>query len=96
MNGIDTLDTPLIVRPNVDVNYAVITFSDSVAQLRGRLQDTTGAAEPGYSIVLFPIDRALWIPMSRRIQSVRPAADGAFAFPNVAPGRYYLAALEDV
>jgi len=46
--------------------------------------------------VLFPTTSALWLPQSRRIQGVRPAADGAFTFPGLPPGDYLLAAIDDV
>lgn len=46
-------------------------------------------------MVAFPADRRLW-PSVRRIQSVRPGVDGAFAIRGLPAGEYMLAALADV
>jgi len=47
-------------------------------------------------MVLFPADRASWLPGSRRIRTARPATDGAFTFRGMPPGDYYLGALTDL
>jgi hypothetical protein len=95
VNGADTLDLPVLVRPNQHIGGAVITFTDHPAQLVGTLQDAAGAATE-YTIVLFPSEPALWLPRSRRIQAVRPSADGGYKFPTLAAGDYYVAAIDDV
>jgi len=46
--------------------------------------------------VLLPADRSLWLPQSRRLQGVRPSADGAFTFHNLPAGDYLVAAVDDV
>lgn len=46
--------------------------------------------------MLFPTSPALWFSHARRIQSVRPSADGTFVVRNLPAGEYYLTALEDV
>ena len=74
---------------------AGIAFSDRVAQLSGHLQHALGGAAPEWNVV-FPTDQALWTPHSRRIQSVRPAVDGGFAFVNLPPGEYRLVAVDDI
>jgi len=93
---VDAFDTPFDVQPNQNIGNAVITFSDHVSQLAGRLQDPTGAGAPGYSVIIFPADQSLWTAESRRIQSVRPSIDGAFRFGNLPPGDYRLAAVDDI
>jgi hypothetical protein len=49
-----------------------------------------------YTIVLFPLDPALRVPRTRRIQAVRAGTDGAYRFDGVAPGEYLIASLDDV
>jgi protocatechuate 3,4-dioxygenase beta subunit len=93
---VDAFDTPFDVQPNQNIGNAVITFSDHVSQLAGRLQNPAGAAAPDYSVVIFPADQSLWTAESRRIQSVRPSAEGAFRFGNLPPGDYRLAAVDDI
>src|SRR6185437_3180449 len=96
VRGTDALDVPFMMVPNADTADAVITFTDRMAQLTGRLENTDGGPAAEYSIVVFPTSSSLWLPQARRIQSVRPSADGAFTFRNLPAGEYYLAALQDV
>jgi hypothetical protein len=96
MNGQDTLDVPLPIQPNQNVTGAVITFVDRPARLSGSARDATGTPTPDVTVVLFPIDQSLWMPQSRRIQGVRPSADGAYVINSLPPGDYLLATIEDV
>ena len=47
-------------------------------------------------MVAFATDRRYWGVETRRVQAVRPAADGAFAIRDLPPGEYFLGALLDV
>jgi hypothetical protein len=96
VNGIDALDVPFKVVPNSEGPKAVIRFVDWMGQLTGALHNASGTPAPEYSIVLFPTSPALWFSRARRIQSVRPSADGSFIVRNLPAGEYYLTALEDV
>lgn len=94
--GIDTLDLPLVVRPNDTITDIVITLTDRSSQIEGVLQDTGGATVSDYTVVLFPADPALWLPRARRIQATRAGTDGAFVFRSLPPGDYLLSAVDDV
>lgn len=94
--GRETLDFPLEIDPNMNVNDAVITFADRTTELTGLLQDSSGAATSDYSIIVFPTDTGFWVPQSRRIQSVRPGTDGRYTVRNLPPGDYAIAAVTDV
>jgi uncharacterized protein (DUF2141 family) len=94
VNGLDTLDTPLQLQPNQHVENALITFTDRPSSLRGRVEAADGVS--GYTVVVFPTDRALWLPRARRIQAVPVDAEGAYAFAGLPPGEYVVAALHDV
>jgi uncharacterized protein (DUF2141 family) len=96
ISGQDTLDAPFVLQPNQNVADAVITFTDRLAQLTGSVLNAAGVAATDFTVVIFPTDQALWMPQSRRIQGVRPAADGAYTFRNLPPGDYYVAAIDDV
>jgi len=95
INGQDTLDVPYVLQPGQSVADAAITLTDHLAQLTGALQNAAGGAAPDYTVVLFPADQALWTPQSRRIQGVRPAADGTYVFRNLPSGTYLLGAVDD-
>jgi hypothetical protein len=95
-NGQDSLDAPFTLLPNQHVVDATITFADRMAQLSGSVLDATGAAAPGYTVIVFPADPALWAAQSRRIQGIRPGADGTYVVRGMAAGRYLVAAVDDV
>ena len=90
---LDPLDIPIDLRQSI--SDIVITVSDRVSELKGRVDSAAGGSTD-YSIILFSTDRAYWMPSSRRIQSARTASDGAYTFRNVPPGQYHLAAVDDV
>jgi uncharacterized protein (DUF2141 family) len=96
VGGQDSLDTPLTIAPGQHVSDAAITFVDRLAQLSGAVQSAAGSAVNTFTVILFPADQALWLPQSRRIQGMRPSADGAFTFRNLPAGDYLLAAIDDV
>ena len=95
VNGHDVLDVPLEFG-QADITDAVLTFTDRHSELSGLLQTAAGAAAPDYSVVAFPVDRALWLKNARRIQITRPATDGRFSLKDLPGGEYFLAALDDV
>jgi len=58
--------------------------------------DAAGHPAPEYHIIVFSTERSNWRSLSRRIQQVRPGADGRFMFRNLPPGEYFLGAVTDV
>jgi protocatechuate 3,4-dioxygenase beta subunit len=84
-------DVPAGAPPTVTV-----TFTDKVSELTGRVTDTAGQAVADYFIIVIPADAKYWISGSRRIASARPGSDGAFAFRNLPPGDYRIAATTDL
>ncbi len=96
LNGRDLLDAPFEVRAGADFSGLEITFSDRRTEVTGRLQSAEGQPAPDYFVVALPADPALRVAGSRRIQSTRPASDGAFSIANLPPGEYLLAALTDL
>jgi protocatechuate 3,4-dioxygenase beta subunit len=94
--GRDILDIPLEVRAGEDQGGGIMTFGTAQTELAGTLRDNAGKPVPDYTLVVFAADQRMWLPASRRIQAVRPATDGRFAFKGLPPGEYRLAALVDV
>jgi len=95
VDGVDILDRPLEMRDR-DVSDAVVTFTDRRTHLSGTVLTIDEAPAPAYFIVLFPEDRTLWEPGARRVRSARTGTDGRWVLENLPPGRYLLAALEDL
>jgi hypothetical protein len=89
-------DVAFDVQPGHDIADIVVTFTDAVSELSGRLLDAAGRPASDLSIMLIPTDRAMWSPRSRRLRPpVRAGHDGTFRFTNLVPGEYFLAALTD-
>jgi hypothetical protein len=97
IGGRDGADAPFDVNPGVNIADAVLTFTDTPAEISGVLYDAAGRANGDMSVVLFSTNSAHWFSGSRRVRpAARPATDGRFSFPALAAGEYYLAALTDV
>lgn len=94
VNGIDTLDVPLQIEPNQHVDSTLITFTDRPATLRGRVDANDGST--GYTVIVFPTDRSLWLPRARRVQAAPVDSQGTYAFVDLPPGEYVVATLRDV
>jgi hypothetical protein len=93
---VDCADTPIEMKPGDDVSGAVLTFTDKASEVSGTLSDATGKPTSEFSVILFPVDKAMWSTRSRRFRApVRAAVDGKFKFSSLPPGEYYLAALTD-
>jgi len=47
-------------------------------------------------VIAFPADRALWTPITRRIQITNPDHDGRFSFRYLPPGEYRVVAVTEI
>ena len=96
VKGRNVADSSFDVRAGEDVADVVVTFTDRASEISGNLLDAAGRAAPEYYVFLFPTDKTMWTPASRRFRApTRPANDGRFRFAALPPGEYYLAALTD-
>jgi hypothetical protein len=95
VQGHDAADTPIAIGTD-DVEGIEISFTDKPTELSGDLLDATGRPASEFFIVVYSADKTLWMPQSRRIQSVRPGTDGRFRVANLPPGDYFIAAVTDV
>lgn len=73
-----------------------LTFSDRRAELSGSLQSATGAPASDVFVIAFSEDQKFWRPSSRRVQAVRPDANGRYLFANLPAGTYLISAVGDV
>ena len=96
VNGQDTLDVPFLLQPNQIISDALVGFTDRAGQVTGSVLNAASVAAPEYTVILFPADPALWLPQARRIQGMRPSADGSYAFHNLPAGTYLVVARDDV
>ncbi len=92
IRGRDVLDAPLEFRESVD--DAVITFTDRVNELAGRVNAPIG--DPGPYVVVFSVDRSRWFHQSRGVDAIRPGQDGRYSVKNLPAGDYYVALVNDI
>jgi hypothetical protein len=95
-DGRDLLDVPLAIGSDRNVEDLTVSLTNRPGEITGTFSDAAGRAAADYYVILFPVERTYWTAGSRRIQAVRPAADGQFAFTALPPGTYRLAAVFDV
>jgi hypothetical protein len=96
LNGQDALDGMVEIQQGSAAAAAVVTFTDRITELSGRMVDASSNPAPEYVLIMFPANPAAWSWQSRRIQQTRPAHDGGFVFRHLPPGEYLLAAVTDV
>jgi hypothetical protein len=96
VNGQETLDFFLDVRPGEDIVGADLTLTNRRQELSGTLVDTSGAPAVEYTVIVFPTDRRFWLPDGRRIIATRPGTDGMFTINSLPAGEYYVAAAAEV
>ena len=94
--GRDISDSPIEVRPGVDVPDVVVTFTDQASELTGIVIDGAGRPTPDFPIIVFSTDRTYWTLGSRRIQTARPASDGKYKVTGLPAGEYFVSAVTAV
>jgi hypothetical protein len=92
-NGKDLLDGPTEFGAQTTVT---LTLTNRHSELSGRLQTADGSPVADVFVIAFTTEKQLWGIENRRVQAVRPAADGVFSFKDLPAGEYFLAALLDV
>ena len=74
------------------VTDVVITVTNAPCEIVGTAPSSTASRV----VVVFPVDRALWRPGSRRIAGVRPSSDGQYVVRRLPPGEYFVVAADGV
>jgi hypothetical protein len=98
VNGRDTLDTPLEIRPGTNLEGVTMIYTDLVSEISGTLSDGKGKPISDLSILVFTTDRTQWgSSSSRRLRPpIRPSSDGKFSVTGLPAGEYYLGAVTDL
>jgi len=95
LNERELLDGTLHVTADEPISSLAVTVTRATQRITGVLQDATGKAAPGLTVVLFPADRALW-RVGRRIRTARSGQDGRYTINTIPAGEYRLAAVTDL
>jgi len=96
VNRRDLADLPIESNATGEtIRSAVVTLSDRVTEISGRLLDAANQPVTRYWIAVFTTDKSMWLPNARRIQSVQPATDGSFSVRGLPAGEYAIVAVGD-
>jgi hypothetical protein len=95
-DGRDAADHQLVLEAGRDYQGGVLKFTNRTGEITGMLTNPLNTPVAGQTIVVFPEDRSLWLPQSRRIQMAVTGADGRYAFRGLIHGEYRLAAVSDL
>jgi hypothetical protein len=96
-DGRDILDAPLVIDARRSDDLAVVVTLTTVhASLSGVLDPGTNARSGAYTVLVFSTNHEWWREPFRRVRAARPSTRGQFAFDDLPPGEYYVAAMTDV
>jgi hypothetical protein len=96
MAGIDVLDTGFLIDTDTTrLPEIVLTFTNRRTTLSGVLQVASTDDPSSFFVVVFPAERALWRPDSRRVKTTRVDAEGSWQAGDLPPGDYLLAVTSD-
>jgi len=91
VDGRDALDEPFEIK-SAERREVLITLSDQVTEVAGRVIEKNGAIVTNCPVVVFAADQRFWTSGSRRIETRRPDTNGRYIFRGLPPGDYIVAA----
>jgi Carboxypeptidase regulatory-like domain len=96
LNGTDVTDAGLDFKPGQDISGLEVEVTNKTTVISGLVTNARGDAVKDYSAIAFSQDREKW-KVTGRYQSVgRPDQDGRFKITGLAPGDYYIVALDKI
>jgi hypothetical protein len=95
VGGREVVDGALELRGGQNVDGMRIVVTDRYPSVSGRITDERAMAAEG-TVVMFPTDDTRWLTATTGIRSGRTDQKGIFRFEAVAPGDYFVAALDAV
>ena len=96
LNGSDVIDTPLDFGGVRNVEDVILVFTDRVSELSGLVLDEDGDIRTDLTVIAFPIDSALWLPLARQIRASRPDQNARYQIRGLPPGDYWLVTVDVV
>lgn len=95
--GRNLLAEALDVADRQPIDEIVVTVTDRVTEISGRLLDQARNPAPDFYLLAFPADRRVWSLGRNRLRpGVRPDATGRYRIVGLPPGDYLLAALSEL
>jgi len=93
-DGRDVTDTAIDLRSGQRLGNVAVVFTDKLSEINGTITDEQGTPVTDFTMLAFPVESSLWIPLSRYIMTARPDQNGTFQLRGLPPGEYYLAAVD--
>jgi hypothetical protein len=92
----DITDTPIVFTGAEVVSDLEIVLTTDTTSVVGAALGTGGVASMDYTVVAFADDVSKWTSWSRFIKTARPDDAGRFRLDGLPPGRYRIAAVDNV
>jgi hypothetical protein len=70
-----------------------VKFTSRTGEISGTVTNASGEPASDLSVLIFPAERQLWVPRSRRIGVVQPDPDGRFVIRGLPAGEYRITAV---
>jgi hypothetical protein len=93
-DGRDVTDDAIDLRSGQRLGNVSVVFTDKLSEINGTITDEQGAPITDFTMLAFPVESSLWIPLSRYIMTARPDQNGTFQLRGLPPGEYFLAAVD--
>ena len=91
LGGRDVLEQPIDLNPGVEIDDVVLTVTDRIGELSGRVTDADGKPASREWVVVFSPDSKHWYPGSPRARVVRSDEKGLYAVRGLRAGSYIVA-----
>jgi hypothetical protein len=91
----DAADYHLSIDGSRNLAGGVLKFTSRTGSIAGRVTNATGQPSSTHAVIVFPDDRRLWLPQSRRIRTVQPGLDGRYGIGELPAGEYRIVAVLD-
>jgi hypothetical protein len=91
--AIDTADRHLTVERDGTYANGELKVTNRTAEIAGALTTITGTPSTDHTVLLFPVERTMWLPQSRRIRMVQAGKDGRYEIKGLPAGDYRVVAL---
>lgn len=95
-NARNAADYHLNVEPGGQYEGGVLRLTNQTAEISGTVVNDRSEPVDQHVVVLFPEQRDMWIPQSRRIGVGHTGTDGRFAFRRLPAGDYLLGVVTDL
>ena len=87
----DAADLLIDMEPGRNLTGGVLRFTSRTAELAGAVANAVGQPVVNAAVVVFPEDRRLWVPQSRRIHVAKISSEGRYLVRGLPPGDYRVA-----